>query len=429
MTKAARLTILLGLPLLAATQPRTDSLLARLLRQGSPLVQQVMAQPDTYRLQIIYTQIDLNSKQQPRFRHYFFHYDPSLYFNPASTVKMPLAFLSLEKLRQLQMPGMDAGTAILFDSSQPWMRPLYQDTTAASRQPSIAHFIKKAFLISDNDAYNRMYQWLGQQSINRQLHQKGYAQSVISRQFMGLSLEQNRHTNGIRFVDSTGHLLYAQAPQYNPDPFDFSRPLLVGHAHMNARDSLIAAPFDFSWHNNLPLFDLHQMLQSVMFPASMPARQRFDLSEQDYQFLRYWLSAFPSETDDPKYDTSKFYNSYVKFFFRDSTRQLPAQVRVFNKVGWAYGFLTDISYVADFENKVEYMLSATLYVNSDGIVNDGKYDYDSIGYPFLRQLGQLIYQYELGRSRKHAPDLSPFRFAYGIQDPANTRPAIREADN
>jgi hypothetical protein len=38
---------------------------------------------------------------------------------------------------------------------------------------------------------------------------------------------------------------------------------------------------------------------------------------------------------------------------------MPEQVRVFNKVGWAYGFLTDISYVADFKNDIEFMLTAT----------------------------------------------------------------------
>ena len=42
-------------------------------------------------------------------------------------------------------------------------------------------------------------------------------------------------------------------------------------------------------------------------------------------------------------------------------------------------FLTDISYVADFKNNIEFMLTATVYVNSDEILNDDKYDYDSVG--------------------------------------------------
>src|SRR6185295_14620459 len=101
-------------------------------------------------------------------------------------------------------------------------------------------------------------------------------------------------------------------------------------------------------------------LQSVLFPSSVPAKQRFNLTSDDYRFVYRYLSQYPSETSYPKYDTSEFYDSYVKFFFRDSTHRMPQHVRVFNKVGWSYGFLTDVSYVADFENKIEFMLSATV---------------------------------------------------------------------
>ena len=119
----------------------------------------------------------------------------------------------------------------------------------------------------------------------------------------------------------------------------------------------------------------------------------------------------------------------MKFFFRGINRKLPENVRVFNKVGWAYGFMTDVSYVVDFRNKVEFMLSATIYVNSDGILNDNRYDYDSIGYPFLYELGQTIYNYELKRKRPYKPDLSKFLITYDRRDPADKRPAIKDADN
>ena len=98
-------------------------------------------------------------------------------------------------------------------------------------------------------------------------------------------------------------------------------------------------------------------------------------------------------------------------------------------MGWAYGFLTDASYVVDFKNKVEYMLSATIYVNSDEVLNDDKYDYDTIGYPFLYQLGQTIYKYELQRSRKYTPDLSAFKVQYQQRNPNDKRPSIKEVDN
>lgn len=179
----------------------------------------------------------------------------------------------------------------------------------------------------------------------------------------------------------------------------------------------------------MPLEDVQQLLQSVLFPKSVPAHQRFDLTKDDYAFLYRYLSQYPSETSYPKYDTSEFYDSYVKFFFRDSTHKMPEYVRVFNKVGWSYGFLTDVSYVVDFKNQVEYMLSASLYVNSDEVLNDGKYEYNSVGYPFLNQLGKTIHNFELQRKRNFKPDLSDFKIKYESRDINDKRESLKDVDN
>ena len=108
---------------------------------------------------------------------------------------------------------------------------------------------------------------------------------------------------------------------------------------------------------------------------------------------------------------------------------MPAGVRVFNKVGWANGFLIDASYVADFTHHVEYMLSAVVYVNKDGILNDNKYEYDEVGWPFMYQLGQTIYQYELKRPRKNLPNLDHFRVNYEKRNVADSRPTVKNVDN
>jgi len=409
---------------------QTDTLLAQLLRRSTqPVMQQVVQNPQTFRLQVIYTQINRNAQNEPTFTNYYFNHDSLLYFNPASMVKLPLAVLALEKLNTLQSKGIDKNTIIQFDSSKPWQQPMLKDSSAPGEKPTIAHFIKRAFLISENDPYNRLYQFVGQQQINRRLQGMGYKDTRITRMFAGLSSEQNRHTPPIRFVKEDGSLIYQQPPAYNTDAFDFSRTIKLGNAHMNRNDSLVQQPFDFTEQNNMPLLHMQQLMQSIMFPQSVPAAQRFNLTEDDYRFLYQYLSQYPSETPYPKYDTSEFYDSYVKFFFRDSTRRMPAHVRVFNKVGWSYGFLTDVSYVADFKNGVEYMLAATLYVNSDGILNDGKYEYNTMGYPFLNQLGQTIYQYELQRKRAVKPNLSRFQITYEKRDPNDKRPALKEVDN
>ncbi len=429
MKKIIFLSLFPLVALKAISQPRTDKWLEDLLAQSKDsLMRQVLEHPETYRYQVIYTQIKRDKKNNPSFTNYYYHYDSLQYFNPASTVKLPLAFLSLEKLNKLKSKGVDMNTIMQYDSSYSRQVPLYKDSTAENGKPSIAQFIRKAFLISDNDAYTRMYEFVGQETINRRLHSMGYPDLRITRRFMRMSPEENRHTNQVNFLSPDGSVIYTQPRAYNRDSFDFSHINKMGIAYYNADDSLVHQPIDFTMANNMTVYHLQQLLQSALFPASVPARQRFDHTRQDQAFLYRFLSQYPSETQFPKYDTSVYYDSYVKFFFRDSTRLMPPGIRVFNKVGWAYGCLTDVSYVADFKNKIEFMLTATIYVNSDGILNDDKYDYDTIGWPFLYKLGQYIYHYELGRPRKYHPDLSRFKMNYSkrIED---GRPAVKNADN
>ena len=410
-------------------QSRTDKLLQNVfVAEKDSLFQSVIQHPEIYRYQVIYTQINRDKNNVPSFTNYYFNYDSLQYFNPASTVKMPLAFLSLEKLNQLKQKGVDMYTPMQYDSGYSRQTILHKDSTAKNGFPSIAQFIRKAFLVSDNDAYTRMYEFVGQQTTNRRLHEMGYPDMRITRRFMRMNADENRHTNPIRFIKPDGSLIYFQPPAYNNDSFDFSHINRMGNAYMNAQDSLINEPIDFTTANNVTVYHLQQMLQSVLFPNSVPVNRRFHLEKKDYDFLYRFLSQYPSETDYPKYDTGLYYDSYVKFFFRNESHTIPDHIRVFNKVGWAYGCLTDVSYVADFKNKIEFMLTATIYVNSDGVMNDNKYDYDKIGYPFMYKLGQCIYDYELTRNRKYKPDLSGFNIHYKKRKD-DGRLAIKEIDN
>ena len=432
------LFVIVGFSISGWSQRADSPVLTSILEKASAgPAQQVLKDPDTYRLQIIYTQIDRNKKGEPSFTHHTFRVDPNKYFNPASMVKMPLAFLALEKLHQLSnprknepgVPALNRDTRIAFDSSYPRQVIMLKDGSAPGEIPTIGHLVKRAFLISENDPYNRFYQFMGQGPTNQILQTKGYSSVRITRQFMGFTDEQNRHTNAVRFYNSNGQEIYAQEPGYNRDSFLFPAPILIGNAHINRQEQLVQGPFDFTRHNSISLADMQKMLQAVVFPNSLPKQNRFDISEQDRLFLLQYLSQYPSETNYPKYDTSVFYDSYVKFFFQDSTHQMPSGVRVFNKVGWAYGFLTDVSYVVDTINRVDYFLSATLYVNSDGVVNDSKYDEETVGFPFLRELGRLVYNYELTRKRSFRPPLNIQGIQYEKRNPADNRPTIKEADN
>ena len=39
----------------------------------------------------------------------------------------------------------------------------------------------------------------------------------------------------------------------------------------------------------------------------------------------------------------------------------------------------------------EFFIAATTYSNKDGVMNDNRYDYETIGFPFLKYLGRKIY--------------------------------------
>jgi len=394
-------------------QAKTDAWLEQLLRsRASPLLQHILDMPDTFRYQLIYTQINRDKHNLPHFKNYYLHADKDQYFNPASTVKLPVVLCALEKLHELKVPGLTVNTPMFTDSSYSGQIKVYTDSLAGNGLPSVAQYIKEIFLISDNDAYNRLYEFVGQQTLNEKLWQKGYTNSRITRRFMPMSEEENRHTNAIRFIQN-GKLVYEQPPAVSHASFDFSRQHLVGRAYYNRYDSLINQPMDFTTHNVFPLQDLQEMLQSVLFPQSVPHKKRFALTAEDYRFLYQYMSELPYESRYPYYDTTTYFESYTKFFmFKADKAHIPSYIRIFNKPGWTYGFLTDAAYIADFKNNIEYIISACIYTNSDGILNDDKYDYDTIGYPFFKEAGNIIYEYELKRFRKYKPELSSFQMNY-----------------
>jgi hypothetical protein len=298
------------------------------------------------------------------------------------------------------------------DSSYEGQSSVTKDSLASDGLPSLAQYIRKIFLISDNDAYNRLYEFVGQETINKKLWQMGYTDSRITRRFVHMTEDQNRHTNQIRFLNN-GTTLYVQPPAFNIQPFDFSKKILIGKGHLDWQDHLINEPMDFTTHNSIPLEDLQKILQSVLFPASVSDRKRFNLKNEDMQFLYRYMSEYPRESRFPFYDTTEYYDSYTKFFFfRAGKSSIPSYIRSFNKAGWSYGFLTDVAYIVDFKNNIEFMLSGVIYVNSDGILNDDKYEYEETGYPFFKETGNIIYQYELNRHRKYRPNLEKFKIMY-----------------
>ena len=388
-----------------------DIFLEKLMQTKPEAFASILANKDSLNVQIIYTQIDRDKKNNPSFTNYTFNLNNNNYFYPASTVKMPIAFLALEKLNNLNIPGVNKYTKMVVDSSISAQQNFYAPTNTNSN-PTIANYIKQIFLVSDNDAFNHLYEFLGQEYIQQKLKEKGYSDAVIRHRLnISLSNEQNRTTNAVSFYDSSGKLLYHQDAQYNKNNFA-SLNVQLGKGYYRG-NQLINEPFDFSTKNRIYLQDLHDILQSVLFSDNVDQKKKFNLTKDDVAFVLKWMSAYPRESKLPYYDSANYWDSYCKFLLYGSEKgSLLPDVRIFNKVGDAYGFLTDIAYIVDKKNNVEFMLCATISCNSDGIYNDDKYDYETVGYPFMKHLGQLIYQYELKRDKKHKALLNKFDIEY-----------------
>ena len=375
--------------------------LRRVLRHDTAGLGRVLANPGAYRLQILYTRVRRDAAGHPRFRSYGYRLRPREYFYPASTVKLAGSVLALEKLRALrsQVPNLSPEAVMLTDSAFAGQTRVRRDTSAAGGRPTLANYLRKALLVSDNDAYNRLYEFVGPAELNAGLSRLGLHRSrLLHRLSVGDQEPGSRHTNPVAFYADTAatQLLYQQPAGYYPGPWPRTglRGEGIGQAYLKG-DQRVPGPLDFRQKNAFPLPDLQRLLQAVLFPKAVPPARRLRLAPDDYVLLREALSQLPRESVRPRYDAAHYPDTYAKFLLGGGgTTPLPPGVRVFNKIGQAYGFLIDNAYVVDEAKGVEFLLSAVLYVNADGVLNDDKYEYDTIGFPFLRDLGLRVYEAE-----------------------------------
>mgnify|MGYP001225191620 CR=1 FL=1 len=404
---ATFLFVLVAIPQLMAQK----NLLYKLLHHNAGLFGDVLREPGKYNVQVIYTQIDRDGNNFPRLTSHTWRLDEKQYYYPASTVKMPIAILALEKINHLKIKGLDRNTPLFNLAGSPPQTAAVTDTTSATGLPSVAHYAKKIFLVSDNDASNRLYEFLGQAQLNEALWAKGFNNVKITHRLgiTGFDEMANRHTNPVRFAEGET-LYYHQGEVYGQALLDFRlKGTQLGKGYYED-GQLVNAPFDFSKKNYISLQVQHDILLSVIFPEAVPAHRRFDLTAEDYRFLYQVMSELPGESRRPDYSGKP--DHYVKFFLfgdRKEDEKMPANVRVFNKVGWAYGFLTDVAYIVDFDAGTEFFLAATIQVNENGIFNDDKYEYETVGLPFLANLGRVVYEHDRQRKRKNRPDLSKFK--------------------
>lgn len=372
---------------------------------------ELLTHSQDYGLQVLYTQIDRDENNNPHLQTWSYNVDSNVYFYPASTIKLPIALLAMEKINELNTPGLSSESEMLTDSVYSGQVKVLSDSTSESLKPSVAHYIKKIFLVSDNDAFNRLYEFLGQEYINNALAEKGFQNSgILHRLSVFLTADENRHTNPIQFYNHDT-LVYRQAQQIAPPLFRGRKNIKLGIGYMIG-DSLVHEPMDFTGKNFMSLRDMHNVLIETIFPGQLKEKPLFNLREEDYTLLYRYMSMYPAESAYPHYG-NKYDDNYCKFImYGDYSGPIPKHIRLFNKVGLAYGYVIDVAYVIDLEKKIEFIVSAVIDVNLNKVYMDDNYAYDSLAFPFFADLGKAIYSYELNRDRLYRPDLKRFKFDY-----------------
>ena len=369
----------------------------------------IVRNPEKHRLQILYTQINRNQKNEPIFKTFSFGVDTSRYFYPASSTKLPIAVLALEKARMINEID-------IYDKFQILPGPVYRngvdkDISSETGYPSLAHSIRNLFIISDNSANNYLYDFLGRDFINERLWDLDLNSTRIRHRLsIRLSDEENRFTHPMNFYDKS-KIIYKQESQIASTPLELNvKDFKIGKYHFFERQKK-DGPLDFSAKNFMNLPEQHELLKRIIFPKNYAKEEQFILSESDYQFLYREMSILPRQSDYPRFqDYDKHYDGYCKFFlYGDTKDKIPGNLKIFNKVGLAYGFVIDNAYIIDIKNNVEFLLTAVIYSNPNETMNDDDYDYEKTSIPFLASLGRKIYDLELKRYKKVLPDFQLFK--------------------
>ncbi|MFT6810457.1 MAG: hypothetical protein ACJA01_003700 [Saprospiraceae bacterium] len=388
--------------------------LKEILASGDSTLTQTLQNAEALEIQIRYTQIDRDANNNPILTSFSFREDQNKYFYPASTVKMPVAFLALQRLNKIREETgnniIDRHSRLEYGAGMTPQVSMLVDSSSPSGYPQVAHFIEQVFSVSDNEAYNRLYEFLGQDYINEELKKKGVFKDSRIRTRVGIGgydTEANKYTNPVKILSDDGNVFLSQDEYYAlynefPELKETSKGVAYYDDHL---DTIVQEAFDMSAKNFISLRDLEASLLRVIFPNLFNSEEQFHLSEEQYEFLYRTMPMPPLDFSYHQCPEHDYYDSYVKFFYNgDSHEPIPDHIRIFNKVGWAYGTLTDCSFIIDTKNKVEFFLAATILTNENQTFNDGKYEYKEVGMPFFSSLGRAIYQHELKRRRVHKPE-------------------------
>ena len=301
------------------------------------------------------------------FSEYEYNIDTNRYFYPASTVKLPIALFALEKLNENKILSIDT----------PFM--LEDDTLKTTFKDEL----EKVFVLSNNQANNRFFEFIGQDYLNEKFISNGFFNSII---FHRLSTANSSKLEGKRIDFFTNDSIIS-FQNNNKEPKKLKlKNIKKGKGYINSSGEMIKQEMDFSKKNYISITDLHRIMKILFFPKKFKEEERFNLTNEQREILFNYMSGYPRDFGYNPDDFPYYFNKF--FIYGDKKLELDENIKIYNKVGFSYGQLSDVAYIK--KKNVSIILTATIDVNTNKIYNDDIYDYDSIGFPLLAEISREV---------------------------------------
>ena len=348
-------------------------------------LKKIVKDKDKYELQIAFTEISRNKDGEPIFKDFEFQVDENNYFYPASSIKLPIVILALDKINELRSEGINVSL-----KSKIMLSPLDQEMSLTQKDSitSFQNLIADIFLVSDNSASNVLIDFIGYNYFNTKMNQAGFNKTYLNHKFS----PDPYYTIDWEIKTMLNDRISSNEERDIVTADDNTLGLKKGEKKF--KDGIVEfGSLDFSQKNRSSLMDMHNIIKRIIFPSKFDDDNAFNLNVEDYDFLRYWMSRFTYEDLGNKFTADKkYFESYNKFFIHGvDTVVKNKNIRVYNKIGQAYGTSTDNAYIKNYQDDVEFFLTATIYTNKNNIINDNVYEYDETAIPFLAKLSQSLY--------------------------------------
>jgi hypothetical protein len=373
-----------------------DEMLIRLLRDAGPLSRRILASPQEFELQVLWTRCGRTESGEWRAASAHAHgIQRQRWFAAASFVKLPLAALLLEQLCARGLIDQIDSLRVSLDAGNA-CAPL--PAPVAGGWP-LLRLLRAMLVVSDNRACNALHELLGADAVHRRLGELGYADCRIAAR-LGCGGKRPGKL-AARVVDAVGNVVWDSPRNATEQPqlFPFGR-ALKGRAWLEGGKT-IAGAHDFSDSNFMPLPDVHRMTLELASGQALGDEPAFAICPKARKLLAQVMALTPRQCPDPVYDPRQFADDHAKWLTPlDAAGRLPQGLRIASKNAQSYGYIGDSAFVIDDARDIAFGLTAVVFVDRDGVLNDGRYAYADIGRPFLRELGAAVLAHERGESQE-----------------------------